>query len=912
MPADQPITVAIVPHTHWDREWYAPFQTFRLRLVRLLDALLPMLERDMSYARFLLDGQTAIVDDYLEVRPEAAGALRRLAASGRISLGPWMIQMDEFMVSGETIVRDLQFGLERAAEYGGAMPVGYLPDLFGHIAQMPQLLLLVGIEHAVAWRGVPASVDKTGFVWEAPDGSRVRCEYLYGSYSNGRDLPEDAKGLVQRAAEYEQELGSVRLGDMLLMNGMDHMLPQPWLGRVVAEANALQDDYRFFVTSLGEYLPHQPADGLPAVVGELRSSARANILMGVASNRVDVHQACAAAERALERRAEPMTTLFVPASEYPRELLALAWRTLVLNSAHDSSCACSADEVVDHVLVRYREARQIGDGLIREALHVLARDVDAPAAATLVVNPTARRRSGVVEGTIPGAGPCHYVGPDGRACPTQVIGVMQGEAYNTMVTGQKVRWVLDLMRGSAFAGRHITSYEVVELPDFYDVVLQEAGPGEPHRELTELKTEMLALGDRGLSMRFRLLIAPQRRVLFDTGPVEGFGWACFTASDAEAPTGTVRAGTNELANEHLRVVVDPDDGRYAIDTADGVRMAGLGRLVDGGDGGDTYNYSPPADDATVDRPDAVRTSVVESGPVRARLRVECDYTWPAFAIGDERACSARSSETETVTVVTTLELRPDERFLRVTHEFENRARDHRLRAHFPLPARVTGSDAECAFTVTRRGLDAEGAAHEFGLPTFPSRRFVDASDGTVGCALLHDGLLEYEVVDDGRELALTLLRATGYLSRAEPSLRPNPAGPTEPVRGAQMLGPQRLHYAVYPHRGDWRAADVYGAADAFSVPFERVRSAPAGGAARRPAAGTALRVEGAEVSAVHRNTGGVVVRVFRTAAEAGPVTIEHEGAPARGWIIDLAGRPVAPFEGAVNLRPWQLCTLQLA
>ncbi|GIU90582.1 MAG: hypothetical protein KatS3mg010_1681 [Acidimicrobiia bacterium] len=311
------IRVAIVPHTHWDREWYAPFQTFRMRLVRLLDALLPMLEQDMSYARFLLDGQTAILDDYLEVRPEAEPTLRRLAAAGRISVGPWMVQMDEFMVSGETIVRDLQLGIERASEFGGAMPVGYLPDIFGHIAQMPQLLRLVGIEHAVAWRGIPSSVDKTGFWWESPDGSRVRCEYLYGSYSNGRDIPQDAKGLVLRASDYEQELGTARLGDMLLMNGTDHQVPQPWLGRVVAEANALQHDYEFVVTSLAEYLPRQPTDGLPTVRGELRSGARANILMGVASNRVDVHQACARAERALERRAEPMSSLYLPAGALP-------------------------------------------------------------------------------------------------------------------------------------------------------------------------------------------------------------------------------------------------------------------------------------------------------------------------------------------------------------------------------------------------------------------------------------------------------------------------------------------------------------------------------------------------------------------------------------------------------------------
>ena len=317
--ARRPTTVAIVPHTHWDREWYSPFQAFRLRLVDLLDDLLPRLERDLSYARFLLDGQTAVLDDYLEIRPEAAGALRRLATSGRLAVGPWMILMDEFMVSGETIVRDLQLGMARATELGGAMPVGYLPDMFGHVAQMPQLLRQAGLEHAVVWRGVPAAVIQTAFWWEAPDGSRVRAEYLYGSYSNGRDLPDDAKQLVARARGYELELGDVRLpdGGLLLMNGTDHQAPQPWLGRVVAEANAVQDDYRFVVSSLPEYLTDQPTTGLATWSGELRSGARANVLMGVASNRVDVHQVCATAERAIERRAEPLSALLLAARAVP-------------------------------------------------------------------------------------------------------------------------------------------------------------------------------------------------------------------------------------------------------------------------------------------------------------------------------------------------------------------------------------------------------------------------------------------------------------------------------------------------------------------------------------------------------------------------------------------------------------------
>ena len=643
--------------------------------------------------------------------------------------------MDEFMVSGETMVRDLQFGLAQAAQYGGAMPIGYLPDIFGHIAQMPQLLRLVGIDHAVAWRGIPASVDKTAFWWDAPDGSRVRCEYLYGSYSNGRDIPEDAKGLVLRAVDYATELGDVRLSDMLLMNGTDHQMPQPWLGRVVAEANGMQDDYHFVVTSLQEYLPQQPTEGLPTVTGELRSGARANLLMGVASNRVDVHQACAAAERALERQAEPMAALFLPAAQYPHAFFGVAWRNLVLNSAHDSSCACSHDEVVDHVVVRYQEARQIGDGLVRDALHALANEVDAAPTSTIVVNPTARARSGIVEGLLPGEGPCHYVAADGTALPTQLLGVITGEVYKTMVTGQKVRWVLDLMRGTEFAGRQIASYDVVEGAEFHDIILQEAGPLDTRCDLSELKAHMLALGEDDTTMRLRVLVTPLRRILFDTGSVDGFGWASFTGVDGESPAGAVVATDAALGNQHLRVAVDSADGTYSIETNDGLRLRGLGRLVDGGDGGDTYNYSPPAEDLIVDAPDAVRVTTLETGPVRARVLVETDHTWPAFAIGGEESCSARSTDTVTVTVRTTLELRANEPFLRVTQELDNRARDHRLRVALP-PARARHRLGR-RMRVRRRAPGARGRGRRARVRSSRPSRHGGSSTrrtGSAGCA----------------------------------------------------------------------------------------------------------------------------------------------------------------------------------
>jgi hypothetical protein len=921
-------TVAIVPHTHWDREWYQPFQSYRVQLVHLVDDLLDLLEGDASFTRFLLDGQTAVVDDYLEVRPEGAERLGRLAAAGRLQVGPWMILMDEFMVSGETIVRNLQRGMARTAELGGSpgATVGYLPDMFGHVAQMPQILRLAGLEHAVVWRGVPAAVTATAFWWRAPDGSRVRAEYLYGSYSNGRDIPDDPAQLVARARGYAAELGPAQLpgGAMLLMNGSDHLLPQAWLGHVVDAANGSQDEYRFTITSLGEYVRTQPVDELTEWHGELRSGSRANVLMGVASNRVDVHQEAAAAERAIERRAEPLSALLLPPDRYPHALLEIAWRQLVLNSAHDSACACSADEVVEAVRVRYQEARHVGQSLAGDALRQLATEVDAPAGSTIVVNGAARERGGLVTVAIPGTGPVHLVALDGEPCPTQVTGIHAGEGISTVVVGQKVRWVLEMMRGPELAGARVARVEQQTAADgSVEFAFFDAGPGDPAIDLEATRADLLALGEAGATIVIRQHRAPVRDVTFRADAVPGFGWRTYRAVDGDGPATAVRAEGLSLANEHLRVDVDPDDGTLTI-AGEGVRVTGANRYVDGGDGGDTYNYSPPTVDSVVDRPESVSVAVVESGPVRARLVVSARYALPAGAIGDERRCDRRSDEVVLTEIRTTLELRSRERFLRVHVDVDHRIRDHRLRAHFPLPAAVDGSDAECAFAVVHRGLTSEGGPHEFGLPTFVSRRFVDCAGGSAdgdghdaSLALLHDGLLEYEVVDPSgggrggpQELALTLIRATGYLSRSQPVLRPNPAGPLDPLEGPQLQQRLALDYAVLPHRGDWREASLHAAADDFLVPLERLRGGGPG--TGRSPSGQILAVSGAVVSAVQRDRDGTLsVRVVNPSPVAVPVTIARDGQPVAGNVVNLVGALQGPFTGTARLRPGEIATLLL-
>ncbi len=864
-------TVAVVPHTHWDREWYSPFQTFRLRLVDLLDDLLPRLEADPSYARFMLDGQMAVVDDYLELRPHAEEPLRRLAASGRLSMGPWYVLMDEFCVSGETMIRDLQLGLERAAAFGGAMDVGYLPDMFGHIAQMPQILRLAGFEHAVVWRGVPSVVDRTAFWWSAPDGSTVRAEYLPVGYGNGAEMPDDAKALLARIRAHELEVSDLLVDGMLWMNGTDHQTPQPWLGRVVAEANAVQDDYRIVVTSLAEYLSSAPTEGLPAWQGELRSGARANLLMGVSSNRVDVKQAAAVAERELERRAEPLSALFLAPEAWPHAELAVAWKEMIRNSAHDSSCACSADEVVDAVLYRYASARQIGEGLTKKALRGLRYSLSD--AGAYVVNPSMRARGGVVQLLVPDRGTV-----DG----TQLVFERPASTEIHELTGGELNMVLGRIRNDEVAtGCDIVAVEADDVDGVFEVELT-TGVRRRHGSDAALTNLYAQAGARRTSpVRLRVEREPFQVVLARVDDVPGYGWRRWEPQPVASPV-TVDGLT--MDNGLVRVEVSPDDGTFS---ANGV--AGLDRLVDDGDDGDTYNYSPPARDTVVDRPVHVEVTAAEPGPVRGRLRIVRNYTWP------ERVADGARVGERALSVVTVLELRAGEDVVRLETTLDNTSRDHRMRAWFPLPSPADVSRAECAFAVVERGLTAEGGPHEYGLPTFPSRRFVSAG----GLTVLHEGLLEYELVDDGRALALTLLRCTGKLSGTDMAYRPWPAGPPFPVEGAQMQGRQVLRYAV--HVGD---RDPYALVDDVFLPLEVV-SAPGDG--DHPSSGTALQVHGAEVSAIVRHGGALEVRVFNPSDDEAFVTIEGR----TGWLVDLRGRAVEPFDGGFPLRPWGIATARL-
>jgi mannosylglycerate hydrolase len=869
--------VSVVAHTHWDREWYAPFETFRDRLVGVLDGLLEQLEANPSFRRFLLDGQLAVVDDYLSVRPEAAEAIWRLAASGRLAMGPWYVLMDEFCVSGETLIRNLQLGLRRAADFGGAMPVGYLPDMFGHIAQMPQLLRLAGLEHAVVWRGVPASVDRTGFWWQAPDGSAVRAEYLPVGYANGAFLPDDVDALVRRVAAHEAELGDflpTSAAPMLLMNGGDHQPAQSGMPALLARANVEQDRFDFRQVSLTEHLAAVPSTDLPRWCGELRSGTRANLLMGVLSNRVDLKMAAAIAERELERLAEPLATLWLPPAQWPEAALDEAWLALIRNSAHDSVCGCSADAVTRAVRHRYDTATALAHGVTGRALALaeMATDMAGP----IVLNPGPMVASGLVEAVLAGLDPLPG---------TQVLDrIPEGREVRTGVGADLGRILAELTADEWLVNGRGVDATIRPAEGGLEITLVADATCAPLLGAASVMAEAWAQAGAHRHGPLRVVVErrPAQRVLARLAGVPGYGWAPLSP----APLGdtAVRGGPTWLDNSLVRIEVDPDLGTFSLDG-----LTGFDRLVDGGDEGDTYNYSAPAHDTVVDRPEEVAVRLMEGGPVRGVLRVDRRFTWP------EAVEAGRRAGRVSVPVVTDIELRAGERLVRVTSSLDNRGRDHRLRSVFPLPDRSDHTVAECAFATVSRGGRPEGGPHEPALATYPSRRFVSAG----GLTVTHEGLLEYELVDDGTALALTLLRSIGVLARPAPASRPNAAGPALPLDAAQLLGHHQVRYALAVGAADpWRLADLAW------LPLQVGRAT---GTGPLPSAGSRLTVTGAEVSALRRVEGAIEVRVFNPTEETATVGIPGHS----GRLVDLRGQHLSRWESTFRLAPWGIATARL-
>jgi alpha-mannosidase len=848
-----------------------PFEAFRARLVRMMDALLDLLDRDADYRHFVLDGQTVPLDDYLEIRPERRADIERLVRDGRLLIGPGYVLPDEFLIGGESHIRNLMFGIRSARAYGQVMMTGYAPDAFGHIAHLPAVLRGFGIDSVLIWRGVGKEATTSEFRWAAPDGSEVLAVHFPYGYGMLPALPEDPqvlRSMLGNIRSLLEPLATTRY--VLVPNGTDHLPAHTGLSGVIKRGNEIMEgaemlhgDYPSFVANVRRELGEDGYARLPRLEGEFRSSRRSNVLAGVLSTRIWLKQRYQQCEDLLARYAEPLAawrylqdlgTGNVELGEAgrggsarptsasgragsdvvagsgdaaTRGLLRHAWRLLLQNAPHDSVTGCSVDAVYEDVGARFNRCEQIAESVIYDSLRYIADRAARPGEDSVVVfNPENGPRTDFCTVRLPvqdGKWPRNLISDDGRETPLQAI---ERGGHSPLDRRERV----------------VFGFVVSGIPGFgyqaYRVECQDRGVGAKHPPNRDGEP----LPD-------------------DRGKANGIP----DLMDASPLRDTV------IENEFFHVTAEEDGTLTVEDRRTGFTYRGLSRFVDGGERGDEYTYCPPENDELVDRSAGPPVILLaEDGPARQTLEVRMAYSLPASLTEDRRG---RSEERVECDIVSRVSLYPGVPRIAIETEVDNSAKDHRLRVHFPTGIRADRSHAEQHFGVVSRPIgvpEHDDTWFETPAATYPQKSFVDVSDGERGFMVTNRGLPEYEAIEepDGAiTIALTLLRCVEWLSRDDLSTRRAHAGPGMHTPGAQMQGRWRFHYSLIPHEGGWENAFLE--AHRFTRPLRAIRTSRGDGS--MPPSGSLIEVERPEIvlSALKlaEDDDGVIARVYNIAEE---------------------------------------------
>lgn len=372
------------------------YEQHHMRLIELIDDLLELFEVDPSFNSFHLDGQTIILDDYLQVRPEKRQAIQQAINEGKLRIGPFYILQDDFLISSESNVRNMLIGMEESRKWGTPVMLGYFPDTFGNMGQTPQLMKQAGISAAAFGRGVkPIGFDNqvleaenyssqySEMWWKGPDQTAIFGLLFANWYSNGNEIPVEKEAALafwkQKLADAEQYASTNHL---LMMNGVDHQPVQKDISKAIHLANELFPDYEFIHSNFTDYLEAVQKDvpeDLGSVEGELTSQETDGwyTLANTASARVYLKQWNTKVQRQLENITEPLATMAYEVSgNYPHDQLDYAWKTLMQNHPHDSICGCSVDSVHREMIPRFEKADEVGKYLAQDSLEQLTAAID--------------------------------------------------------------------------------------------------------------------------------------------------------------------------------------------------------------------------------------------------------------------------------------------------------------------------------------------------------------------------------------------------------------------------------------------------------------------------------------------------------------------------------------------------------
>ena len=872
MSDEQRLRGVVVSHTHWDREWYLTFQEYRANLVNVMDMLLQIFERNPNFRHFMLDGQISPLEDYLEIRSEAEGVIRQLVSTGKLSIGPWYTQPGSMCVSGESLIRNLLVGHVIAESFGGVMKIGYVPDTFGHPAQLPQILKGFGIDSFLFQRGY--SGGDAEFIWEAPDGSQVYARYLalgYGSLHGWGWRPvygdvwiapggwlttfweawhkevgsDPSLALEQLKKVAERMLKHQKTDFLLLMNGTDHYPPQGDIDKLIEYAN--RNGFQLIHGSIELYLEHLRAlNNLETYRGELWDAGRRPLLYGVQSTRVYLKRMNFWSQTLLEKYVEPISVLCeLYGYPYPWRLIWEAWKILLRNHAHDSIYGCSRDEVHRENVSRFIQVLGISSQILSNSLRYLASLVKCDSDFILVFNPHPYRRRDIVS---------------------------------------------------------------IPLKGFK----------EENIHLSEVSTNRKVHSWFDGSVEFYSESTPVLKFLAEVPPL---GYSIYKIESGSLGQSTsLPYGENYIENEYLKVVCDPERGGVLtlIDKETGVTYNELNFLIDGGDAGDEYDYSPPTSDRVVSSLDFPAEVVTYSNSSMACMNVKLVLSVPEKCIWEGEG-SKRSDKLVDLPVEYSITLYSGIKRVDIKLRLLNNAEDHRLQLVFKPGFRISESHAESHFYPCPHPLHPpedeswiQRHPHTYHMLNWCS---LNSPEG--GLIISVRGLNEYS--PDESSLKITLLRAVGYLSRKDLSSRVGAAGPLIPTPDAQCKGWNSFEYSLIPFRGN--LLDHLRNAQDFSAPLIGV-TMPKETISKEvflpPKEGflelKSNKILLSSLKQAERNRSWYVLRLYNVSEESVETILRIGFQYKEVWISNLNEEPLKKVEGGngevkLDFKPYEIVTL---
>lgn len=786
-------TIALVTHTHWDREWYRTVEEFRLGLVRLVDEVLD----GEAGGHFLLDGQAIVLLDYLDSRPDRTADLAQAIAGGRLDAGPWFVLGDNLIPSGEALVRNLLAGREVLARLGGTAPrVLYCPDAFGHPAALPQIAAGFGLPLCIIWRGFGSAPWPGGDTlrWHGADGNSVLTYHLPpDGYEVGSNLPAAPDDARRRWEQLRAVLAPrATLGIGLVPNGADHHAVQPHRAAAFEALAAAAAPTHVVVSRLQDFADalqgRAAGAALPTVRGELRYSPDyVWSLQGTFGSRAAQKRRNARAERLLVHDVEPWLALASARDGIPRQHEAASlWRTLLACHPHDTLCGCSIDavaEAMDHRLGTVERAGMLAAQRARLAMlghdPVAARDDEEGWRSVVVIrNPLPHERGGICElevdeslGGVPvGPGSAGCALPTPRAHPLRI--------------------------------------------------------GDGSMAVQELSRELVHAREESPRHYPRNALVLRRRVLAWAAPIDGLGLRVVPlargrtrATEVSHP---VRCTADALDNGRCRVWVDAER-RLCLTSADGRSFVDVLAIEVEGDRGDLYTPSPIP--GTRRRGTIARHRCTVRGPLRGELRLTLKAVIPARSLSSAAGLTIRHKASP---ITLTVDVRLDAAADAVVFAVHGNHWAEDCRVRLVLQSGVTSPRvlADAAFGPVEREIAADGpaasagTARELPLPTAPLHRYVSLYDHARGVTVVSDGLAEYEARAHG-DVLVTLVRSVGELSRHDLPERPGHAGWPVATPGAQCAGDYAARFAFLSHGPltDVTRAQVETSAQSFLLPL---------------------------------------------------------------------------------------------